>query len=398
VTRDPAAAVGDQRLRLEESAMADPRTVAGRHEVAEGAQRESGAADDMPRKRVRPLRHFQLMITLQCPFACAHCCWGCHPGRGGLMPVADAVDYIEQARRLEPPPENINFTGGEALLHHDHVLRILAAAAARGLPRHYRVETNAYWCDCERKGVEVFQGLQALGVQGVDLSADPFHLDFISFERLDAAVQAARAVFGPEGVSIASGRWYEECRLHYLTHGSLDSCPAARPADHDAAGFLMVGRAAHCLAPLRGRVALADLPRSCHGNGWTVDPADAGQISVMPAGEVVPAACAGISLGNARTHAIAALIAKPLCDCHPLLRSLILHGPLGIVDEGLAHGCHVQEEYASVCHLCWDLRRQLAPHFPDFLQPAQLYEDDARLARRARHLVSGTPRYESRLA
>ena len=240
--------------------------------------------------------------------------------------------------------------------------------------------------------MDVFQGLHALGVRGVALSADPFHLDFIPFERMDAAIQAARAVFGPENVSIASGRWYEECRRHYRTHGSLDSCPAARPAGHDGAGVLMVGRAAHCLAPRRGRVALADLPRSCHGDGWTVDPADAGQISVMPDGEVVPAACAGISLGSARTHTLAAIIAKPLCDYPPLLRSLILHGPLGILDEALKCGCHLEEGYASVCHLCWDMRRQLATHFPAFLRPADLYEDDLRLARRAQHLVSGPER------
>jgi MoaA/NifB/PqqE/SkfB family radical SAM enzyme len=136
-------------------------------------------AEDTPRHRVRPLRHFQLMVTLQCPFACAHCCWNCHPGRGGLMPVADAVSYIEQALRLAPPPQNVTFTGGKRF---------------------------------------------------------------------------------------------------------------------------------------------------------------------------------------------------------------------GILDESLERGCHAQKEYASVCHLCWDLRRQLAAHFPEILQPATLYADDEHLASRARRLASGLPR------
>ena len=149
-------------------------------------------------------------------------------------------------------------------------------------------------------------------------------------------------------------------------------------------GALYVGRAATCIAPLKAETRYEDLPNSCLNldTGWTLNPALANQISILPEGHVTPGACVGISIGDARRESIEHILTRPPDEFHPLLRQLMEHGPRGLVPEFLEAGGRLRERYASVCHLCWEARSLLRSKYPDILGPELVYTDDPQCVRR----------------
>lgn len=338
--------------------------------------------------REPPLQFYILMLTWRCNAACPHCCWASHPRREGLMAVDDALEYLEQAHELPFSPGTVNFSGGEVGLYFDHLVSILEAAATRNLCGPYRVETNGFYCTSADVARRKFSLLKKLNVRGVDLTQDPYHLPFLNFESMSVALAAAREVFGSKEVN-HYGR-FGELEAYYAEHGTLDGCPAADVRQHAAArGALYVGRAATCIAPLRAETPVDDLPFACLNSerGWTVNPRLTNQISILPEGSVTPGACVGVGIGDAKREPVAQILTRPPDEQPPLIQTLIEQGPRGLVSEFVGKGGQLRECYASVCHLCWEVRSLLRDVYPAALIPAHLYEDDPRWVRRGRELV-----------
>ena len=339
-------------------------------------------------QREQPLTYYILMLTWRCSAACPHCCWGSHPKREGLMTAEDALPYLEQAHALPVRAKTINFTGGEVGLYFDHLVDILEQAASRNLSGPYRVETNGFYCTSLDGALDKFRTLKRLNVRGLDLTQDPFHLPFVPFECMTIALEAARQVFGAEKVN-HYGR-FDELRAYYEEHGTLDGCPAADTQEHAMTrSVLHVGRAASCIAPLRAETAVEDLPWSCHNlkAGWTLDPRLTNQISILPAGVVTPGACTGLVIGDARREPVEHILSRPVAEQHPLIRTLIEKGPRGLIPEFLEAGGRLREKYASVCHLCWEVRIFLKDRYPEVLIPAHLYDDDPQRVEKGKQLV-----------
>ena len=92
--------------------------------------------------------------------------------------------------------EGIHFTGGEPFLNFDLLLRLTEIAQQLGFPSTF-VETNGFWCRDDQLAREQLRALKMAGLDGIMISANPFLLEQVPFERTERAVRISREVFGP---------------------------------------------------------------------------------------------------------------------------------------------------------------------------------------------------------
>lgn len=118
-----------------------------------------------------------LNTTMTCPLSCDFCCYGCHPDRQEKMPLAAALDLIDQAAALECF-SSIGFTGGEPTVHRSDFIAMTARAAIHGIP--YTVATSGYWGKDASEAEALADHLLATGLRRMNISCDPAHIAFVS--------------------------------------------------------------------------------------------------------------------------------------------------------------------------------------------------------------------------
>lgn len=58
---------------------------------------------------------------------------------------------------------------------------------------------------------------------------------------------------------------------------------------------------------------------------------------------------------------------------HPIIQVLANEGPAGLLALAKSHGYQGQEAFVDGCHMCYEARRFLHPHYPEHLAPAHVY-------------------------
>ncbi len=328
-----------------------------------------------PQKRLRAWRFAGLLTTYWCNARCAFCyVWGA-PEQDGTMAVDDAVAFWRQLDRvagIDGRSIQIHIAGGEPFGQWNHLVAILRAAHAAGLPPARKIETNAYWATDDRATRERLVALRDLAVGRIDISTDVFHQAYVDVDRVRRCVRVAREVFGETGVRV---RWQDFLDRPVIV-AELD------PAERDRA-FVdalaktperMTGRAAMTLAPLlpqhplerfTGQHCVKELLKSKH-------------VHVGPDGAVFPGVCSGILLGNACDEPLDEMwhrLADRWQD-EPILTPLIHHGPLALCESAQRLGYEPRPEgYATKCHLCTHVRQFLFERgvYPARLGPGACY-------------------------
>ena len=298
-----------------------------------------------------------LVLTEQCNIACRHCWFNCGPGKTARMSLDDALGYIRQAGEISTV-QWISISGGEPFLFPEMLKQVIRAAAKADL--HTECVTNCFWAKTREVALKTLRELRDAGLEVVNLSADDFHQEHLSFEHVRNCFQACKslglkpvimctvgrssgltlkrmkALLGDEGIRILG-----EAAAHtgpvtalavqsvFLPHGRAASLPEDE---------LMVGH-----SPLGGpcQAVLKD-------------------ISISPQGAVYPCCSAGgllkgVEIGNARQGEIRDLIRQ--AKNNPLFKVLSTEGP-----EGLARRCRIPLEekgYVSKCHLCYEVLREM---------------------------------------
>ncbi|HJN14101.1 MAG TPA: hypothetical protein QGH10_01355, partial [Armatimonadota bacterium] len=140
--------------------------------------------------------------------------------------------------------------------------------------------------------------------------------------------------------------------------------------------FTSSAGAALDLAPHVQPVPLDELLSQDCADDWDID--NLKEIQVDPYGFVRPDWCPGLNLGNANCARVADLCRTRHVQETPLLRGIAESGPAALLPLAEQFGITPQPAHASKCHLCFDLRRQLARHMPDEFGPRQVYEVCAR--------------------
>ena len=314
-------------------------------------------------------RYVELDVTYRCSAECLHCIFGSSPRKGGLMPVADAREYLAETKKLGLTGRDVVITGGEPLLFYEHVLDIVRAAADLGMAPVRSIQSNGSWCTDDELARRRFAELRDAGLGGMYFSADPFHQQFVPIENVRRGVRIAREVFGPEHVAVHSEKLLDAERMPTADE-HIEAMAAASRAPH------MVARAARALGDRLRKIPLEEiLEMNCRGGKTDLDPSTVWQINVDAYGWVSSWICSGLALGNARETPFAEIVLLPLVERPQLVRDMVERGPGAMLGMAERHGFRPKDGYVSKCHLCWDVREAVHEHYPDLLAPAELYRD-----------------------
>ncbi|MCC6444449.1 MAG: radical SAM protein [Armatimonadetes bacterium] len=304
----------------------------------------------------------QIMMTYRCSAACRHCLVMAAPQQdASRVSIERAVEYGLDFARLG---RAVIIAGGEALLFYDHVLKMVRALRDVGVPVAF-VESNGSWCASDERVRERLSRLQEAGMEGMYFSVDCWHQEFIPAQRVWRGIRIAREMFGPDRV-YPMGIGLEEARQAEQAAGDDEKRRWAA-----GNGIHFIGRAAPDLAPLVEPVPLADLcAQDCRAD---LDIDALPEIQVDPFGFVRPDWCPGVNLGNTHRERLADLARTRRVQETPLLRGLAERGPASLLPLAKSLGITPEPAYASKCHLCFDLRRQMVKAMPQEFGPPHVY-------------------------
>jgi wyosine [tRNA(Phe)-imidazoG37] synthetase (radical SAM superfamily) len=318
------------------------------------------------------LKGIDLLLTYECTGRCTHCCYRAGPQCSGTMTIEEVKGYL--AAVADQPLEWILLSGGEPFLCYD-LLRAsvaLAAPLARVL-----VFTNGCWATDPDTARQRLAGLQEAGLDHIQFSVDGFHQAHVPLERVAVGIEAAREL-GFGAVEIDNCCLAQAGADSFFIRRTRDvMARLAELCDLSGVGVgqstvRMVGRAADQLSPfLRTQPTL---PTQCPLPGYL-----GGDLRAPTGVEIHPGGwvnlCAGLSVGNARARPLNEILAGYDPDAHPLIRALAQEGPQGLLRLAKRHGFSAAGGYVDGCHLCYQARRFLRPHYPDHLAPTQVYEE-----------------------
>lgn len=345
------------RISMAEAVMPD-RSV---DEVVEAV----GVAEAIGEKRVA-----SLLLTYRCTIACAHCLFNCGPQQPRrLHSVEQGVRYL---RMLRATDRVIHIAGGEAMMEYDAILAMCREASRYDAAPHF-IETNATWCTNTAMARRRLCELRAAGVRGIYISSDPFHLACYPVGRYLRCYETSVEVFGRENV-IAS----ERTRGELLEMQRVGRHPERLAEVVRESPPRMVGRAGEALARYLPARAIEDLAgdEMWHGGrremscAWEFSPATMWEIHLDPYGNVQT--CCGVILGNVERTPLEALLATGFSTEDSIVTALREEGPVGLLRMAEELG-YRRESYVQKCHLCWQVRKFLRPHYPQTLGPEEVY-------------------------
>ncbi|HQL75859.1 MAG: Radical SAM superfamily protein [Planctomycetes bacterium ADurb.Bin126] len=322
-----------------------------------------------------PVKHWSragLLLTTWCNAACASCYLACGPTRREDMPVESAVAWWAELAAASPHGCRVHLTGGEPFGDWERLIALCRRARAEGLTGAELVETNAFWATSEPLVRDRLRQLDQAGMGKLNISADPYHQQFVPIERCRLAARVGEEVLGPARVQVRWRDWLDEgfdtADLDERRRRDLFHVYLRRGRER------MNGRAAGRLAGALVSMepaAFADI--SCSDSLLR-----SRHVHLMPDGGIMPGTCAGILLGRAGNKPIAEIWRELSHDhaARAVVGPLAAGGPLALLGEAVEHG-FVPDRYASKCHLCWEIRRHLASlHLHgDELGPGWMYEE-----------------------
>ena len=103
---------------------------------------------------------------------------------------------------------------------------------------------------------------------------------------------------------------------------------------------------------------------------WEFDAGTMWEIHLDPYGNMQT--CCGVIVGNADRTPLPELMAAGFGAGNPIVSALQEEGPVGLLRMAEARG-YRRERYVQKCHLCWQVRKFLRPHYPHLLGPDEIY-------------------------
>jgi hypothetical protein len=324
-----------------------------------------------------------LFLSYKCTNTCKHCMYACSPrwpadwipeedAERILAHLADGIrDGMPYAGRVPGPGrigvnDGLHFTGGEPFLNFELLLRLARLAREMGIPSTF-VETNGFWCRDEATGREQLRALRDAGLDGLFVSANPFVLEQIPFERTRRAVRLGHEIF-PGNTIVYQPFFYRQFEEMGLS-GTLRLDEYLERAGYGLqyVELFANGRVPYALGHLfRRQPARHFYGANCRGEllrDW--------HIHIDNYGHYLPGFFGGLSFGDARHLQGLRLDLEQ----QPVLRAL-LTDLAELVRLGQEYGYRVLDDgYVSKCHLCADVRRHLVGQ-GDFaeLRPLEFYE------------------------
>lgn len=320
-----------------------------------------------------------IFLSYKCNSSCKHCMYACSPNwKGDWISEKDAEIVLTQLSdcvREKYSHSNrigvnygIHFTGGEPFLNFDLLLKVVEIAKRKKIPFTF-VETNCFWCRDDKTAREKLTKLKNTGLDGILISANPFIVEHVPFERIERAAVIGEEVFG-SNVIVYQRFFYEQFKKIGLKDTLSFNEYLQKAGSHSLyrMELLPMGKVSYKLDFLYEKYPASHFfGKSCQNElirDW--------HIHIDNQCNYVPGYCGGISLGDARN--LDSILEGIDLDKFPVLKCL-LTDLKELYQLGKEFGYKEQEGYISKCHLCLDIRRDLA-QYEEFkeLSPKEFYE------------------------
>jgi hypothetical protein len=267
------------------------------------------------------------------------------------MTLNEAKSYIDQASGI-PTLEWISFTGGEPFLLPRLLNELVGYATEKGL----RTEcvTNCFWAETPKKTEENLETLKGSGLDGLNVSADDFHQQFVSLRNVRNSLETAKRL-GLRTVIMSTARKGSALRLSEIVRTlepeEIKILRDGEPTEDDSvialeSAFIPVGRGAELhreewlfgMSPVKGpcHLVLRDIG---------ID-SDAELLACCSAASIQTRG----HLGNVVETGLRELLADAWDQ--PVFRSLAEQGPSGLADY---LGIGWRDGFVSRCHLCHEV-------------------------------------------
>ena len=309
----------------------------------------------------RKIPSINLLLTYRCTAECSHCFASSSTRKDDPMKISEVQEYLKEGKKAGA--KSVWFFGGEPFFYFDLLLRGVEYAKEIGLVP--TTTSNAFWATSEELALKRLSLLKEKGLDSVSFSADPFHWEYVPLEYLRNAAKAA------EKLGIGGELW----NCYFVEKEGdevLKTCReiTTRLLEHDinVGGVVFQGTGAELLAERAPKQPWGEYTK-CHN--------EIGAFRLLtfvyidPYGYVQP--CSGISIGNAKEKKLSEIIRRYDPKSHPILKALQEEGPVGLAKMAMDYGFE-PKEYASDCHLCYEARKVLLKHYPEYLAPAIWYE------------------------
>jgi MoaA/NifB/PqqE/SkfB family radical SAM enzyme len=314
-----------------------------------------------------------LLLTYDCNAACEHCYYHSKPGRTGYITPEEARSYFDTIVKSWGRLSIVKILGGEPFVYYRPLLEIIRLASERGA--RVILLTNGVWGSSEKLADRVAQEMKQAGLSGAVIGASGFHAPFVPME---AATRAAAA---------ANRRGIKAVIANYV----LDSLEAHNEYDDESRRLAEIckemdifartdhldwqGRASGKLVQLSS--AKTNIPtgtcpnvligkikeRTNYAHGVSIDAG--GWVTI----------CHGIAIGNTKHEPLDEIISRYSPVNHPITSVIREKGPIGLLDLPGAEAYKLEPKYKSLCHMCFDIRNHLRPHYPNELGPANCYQE-----------------------
>jgi MoaA/NifB/PqqE/SkfB family radical SAM enzyme len=313
----------------------------------------------------RRLRFLYLILTYRCTSECSHCFASSSTRKDDPMKLSEVQEYLKEAKKLGT--RWVWLFGGEPFLYFDLLLGAIESAKDLGFSMW--TTSNAFWATSEEEALRWLRPLKEKRLDSIQFSADPFHWEYVPLEYVRNAVQAAEKLninysisncyfLGKDDNSVL--RLSQEITTRMSRHRFFIS-----PINFQGTGAEVLAEQ----APKQPWTRYKKCNYGPCGVGRGV--AQLGIVNIDPYGYVQP--CPGISIGNAKERKLSEIIRTYDFGENPIMKVLYEEGPVGPAKMAMKYGFK-PTEYADECHLCYEARKVLLKHYPQYLAPAIWYE------------------------
>ena len=295
------------------------------------------------------LTGIHILLTLKCTNECDHCFLHCGPSREATFTIEQLRALIDQIKQLGTVT-TVYFEGGEPFLFYPLLLEGLRMVRAAGFDAG--IVTNGYWATSIEDGLYWLRPICDLGIVDFSVSDDELH----RLDEKDRRAKFAREAAQRLGIPTCTICIEAPCVSCHSSEGD-------RGKPVVGGGVLFKGRAAEKLTaglPVRDSKELTTCPHEDLLNPERVHVDAYGNVHL----------CQGLSMGNIWERTLPDLVHDYDAQKHPVVGALVRGGPIGLSKE---YGLEVSDNYVDECHLCYTVRKQLLPRFPQYLAPKEAY-------------------------
>jgi hypothetical protein len=310
------------------------------------------------------------LLTFRCPSKCRHCCYKAGPERSGCIRIADADEYLKEVIDTQPL-QSVGAHGGEPFLHFVLLKHIVKRATELGVPRTW-VITNGFWAETGTMAQSSLAELKEAGLTSITFSVDGFHQEYIPLETVRNGIEAAISV-GLETVNVDSyylGSPESDNSFNASTRDALESLKDLDRVEFHSWQADCEGRGAELATHIESREAPPT--GKCRLPFWIGgDLKNPEAVEIDCEGNVT--LCPGVCIGNTRRTPLGQILQSYNCSEHPILSIIAEEGPIGLVRIAETKGFKRHREFVDECHLCYEMRKLLRPHYPQHLAPEHCY-------------------------